>query len=293
MMGTFALLASLCVVIVLGILVPVFFRNPKTLQIKERDSEQSQAALEVLREQLADLKADFNAGKLTLEVYEQGQLELERRVLEEGQVAAHQQQENHKNAHFFGWALILLIPLSVGGLYSHWGNVDALNSANTLRSSEEHDAVSQEKLNEMVRQLEHRLEQEPQNIAGWQMLGRSYMVMGQFDKAVKVYTKLAQLMPKEADPLVDWAEALIMSAEGKIQEEPEKLAIQALSLNPDHPKALAIAGTGAYERKDYQAASNYWEKLLAQTPANSETAQTILNAIEDARTKGGLPEFKK
>ena len=293
MMGTFALLASLCVVIVLGILVPVFFRNSKTLQIKERDSEQSQAALEVLREQLADLKADFNAGKLTLEVYEQGQLELERRVLAEGQVAAHQQQENHKNAHFFGCALILLIPLSVGSLYSHWGNVDALNSANTLRSSEEHDAVSQEKLNEMVRQLEHRLEQEPQNIAGWQMLGRSYMVMGQFDKTVKVYTKLAQLMPKEADPLVDWAEALIMSAEGKIQEEPEKLAIQALSLNPDHPKALAIAGTGAYERKDYQAASNYWEKLLAQTPANSETAQTILNAIEDARTKGGLPEFKK
>jgi cytochrome c-type biogenesis protein CcmH len=69
---------------------------------------------------------------------------------------------------------------------------------------------------------------------------------------------------------------------------------KALSLDPNHAKSLALAGSAAMERRDFAAAINYWERLQTQLPADSEDAKMIVNGLAEARQmlahiKGGKP----
>jgi cytochrome c-type biogenesis protein CcmH len=50
-----------------------------------------------------------------------------------------------------------------------------------------------------------------------------------------------------------------------------------------------MAGTDAFDRKDYKAAVEYWERLRASQPADSPIAQTIVASINEARQLGGMP----
>ncbi|HXL80700.1 MAG TPA: hypothetical protein VN951_07495, partial [Pyrinomonadaceae bacterium] len=51
----------------------------------------------------------------------------------------------------------------------------------------------------------------------------------------------------------------------------------------DNAKGLELAGSAAFETKNYKQAIDYWQRLLAKTPPGSELAQTILQRIDQAR----------
>jgi cytochrome c-type biogenesis protein CcmH len=73
---------------------------------------------------------------------------------------------------------------------------------------------------------------------------------------------------------------------------PTKLIEKALALDPNLPKALALAGSAAMERGDYAAAVRHWEHLLKGLSADSEDAKMIMGGLEQARqflaqSKGG------
>jgi cytochrome c-type biogenesis protein CcmH len=63
---------------------------------------------------------------------------------------------------------------------------------------------------------------------------------------------------------------------------------KALAINPDHRKALALAGTAAYERGDFPGAVKRWERLLKTVPPESEGARSIQASIDEARARAGL-----
>ena len=64
---------------------------------------------------------------------------------------------------------------------------------------------------------------------------------------------------------------------------------QALKINPNQWKALAMAGTAAFDRKDYKGALVYWEQLLASLPPESQFRQTLTASIDEARQLGIRP----
>jgi cytochrome c-type biogenesis protein CcmH len=74
----------------------------------------------------------------------------------------------------------------------------------------------------------------------------------------------------------------------KISGRPLELVQEALRLEPNQPKALAMAGTEAFDRNDFRLAVEYWEKLRAVVPADSELGQNIESSIAEARARGGL-----
>jgi cytochrome c-type biogenesis protein CcmH len=49
----------------------------------------------------------------------------------------------------------------------------------------------------------------------------------------------------------------------------------ALALDPDHPKALALAGMAAYRQGDHALARRRWEHLHALLPPDSEAASRV------------------
>ena len=70
------------------------------------------------------------------------------------------------------------------------------------------------------------------------------------------------------------------SLEGK----PMELIDRALKVEPNNAKALQLAGSAAFQAKDYKQALEYWERVLKQVPPNSDLAKTITARINEAKT---------
>lgn len=50
-----------------------------------------------------------------------------------------------------------------------------------------------------IRGLEERLERTPDDLAGWKMLGRSYMTQGRYMEAVGAYSRAAQIDARDPE----------------------------------------------------------------------------------------------
>ncbi len=136
----------------------------------------------------------------------------------------------------------------------------------------------------MVERLAARLRENPEDVEGWKLLGRSNAVLGRYPEAADAYAKAAARAPRDAQLLADLADVLAMSRGQTLQGEPEKLVLRALELEPGNLKALALAGTAAFERKDFSAAAAYWERMLPHVAPDSEDARTIQQNIAEARS---------
>jgi len=84
--------------------------------------------------------------------------------------------------------------------------------------------------------------------------------------------------------LADLADVLAMTRGQRLQGEPEKLVLRALELDPQNLKALALAGTAAFERKDFAAAVRYWQRMLPLVAPGSEDARSVHASIEEAKS---------
>lgn len=141
----------------------------------------------------------------------------------------------------------------------------------------------------LVQQLAERMRNEPGNAEGWLMLGRSYAVLGQFPPAIEAYRHVLTLEPKNAQALADLADALAVTSNGRFEGEPAQLVQQALAAEPDNLKALMLAGTVAFENKDYAAAVRHWEKAVRVGPPGSDLVRQARDNVAEARQLAGLP----
>ncbi len=94
-------------------------------------------------------------------------------------------------------------------------------------------------------------------------------------------------MPNNADVLSDWAD-VVAAQTGKVGGDAEALVLRALEAEPKHPKALALAGTAAYQRDDFAAAAGYWERILALIPPGDDVARGVRASVNEARAKAGM-----
>jgi cytochrome c-type biogenesis protein CcmH len=119
------------------------------------------------------------------------------------------------------------------------------------------------------------------------MLGRSYAMMQRYAEASRAFARGLQLMPGDAQILVDQADVLAMQQGGNLQGEPMRLIEQALQTNPANLKGLALAGTAAFERKDYAAAIGYWTRARAAAPPDGEFTRSLDQSLAEARAAAG------
>jgi cytochrome c-type biogenesis protein CcmH len=80
---------------------------------------------------------------------------------------------------------------------------------------------------------------------------------------------------------------LAMAQGRKLAGEPARVIQRALDADPKHVKALALAGTVAFETQDYAAARGYWQRLLAEVPAESPLARSVGNSLAEAAALEG------
>lgn len=150
-------------------------------------------------------------------------------------------------------------------------------------------ATSQEQIADMAEKLAQRMQNTPDDAEGWAMLARSYSVLGRHPEALVAYEKAVKLRKDDPNLLADYADSLAVRNGRKLDGEPMKWVAAALKIDPKTPKALALAGTHAFDGKDYAGAVRYWELLMATAPSDSSFVSQIRAGLEEARQLGGLP----
>jgi cytochrome c-type biogenesis protein CcmH len=149
-------------------------------------------------------------------------------------------------------------------------------------------AERQEKIRGMVEGLAARLEQQPDDVEGWRMLGRSWAVLGEATKSAEAYRQVANRLPDDVTAQVDYAEALL--AQQSMDEPPSAQVVtqleQILRLDGDNPLALFHLGRAAAARGDTSAAARHWQHLLAQVPADAPVRDELERLLEKLQADG-------
>jgi len=141
----------------------------------------------------------------------------------------------------------------------------------------------------MVERLVADLKATPDDADKWQLLARTYATIGKQAPAIEAFKKAEQLRPTDPTLLADYAVALAIANNRNLDGEPTQLVERALKADPKNPKALALAGTAAFGRKDYKGAVKYWEDLAKIEPADTQFGEQIRASIAQAREMGGMP----
>lgn len=149
--------------------------------------------------------------------------------------------------------------------------------------------ITAEQIETMVANLAARLKEKPDDPDGWAMLGRSYAALGRPADAVAAYRKVVELRPKDAQALADLADGMAMANNRTLEGEPERLIAEAVKLDGRNVKALALAGTVAFNRSDYAGAVGYWQRAIDASEPGSEFAQQLQGALNEARNRAGQP----
>jgi len=128
-------------------------------------------------------------------------------------------------------------------------------------------AEEQHDMEAMVATLAERLQQNPNDLSGWKMLGRSYFNLRNFPGAIQAFEKAVELESgQDAQTLTDLGEAVLYSDGATIVGRAGELFENALALSPNNPKALFYAGMAAVQRGDKELGADRLEALLATSP---------------------------
>ena len=197
------------------------------------------------------------------------------------------------------WWLITLfaiaMPLGALVLYGTLGAPRAIELAGTappgtggpnvqtgLKPGEE-PPMSDKQILAMVDSLSQKMQQNPSDPQGWVLLARSQNALGRYVEATAAFERAASLMPNDAQLLADFADAAVMTQQGRFEGKPYALITQALKLEPSNMKALALAGTAELRMGNRAASLVHWEKLRTLVPKDSADYREVESIIAEVK----------
>lgn len=171
--------------------------------------------------------------------------------------------------------------------YALTGEPRAIDPAARAAAPAEGGPVTREQIVAMVERLAERMKTQPDDVEGWTMLGRSHLVLEQPREAQAAFERARALRPQDPTVLADLADATALNQGRALAGEPARLVAAALAQDPDHRKALALAGSAAFEARDYATAERHWSRIVALEPADSPLAAQARSGVEEARKLAG------
>ena len=132
----------------------------------------------------------------------------------------------------------------------------------------------------MVEQLSQRLQENPQDVPGWQRLARAYEVLEQPEQALEAWLRASEAGANDLRLQIGVLERLMAAGQDKtraeqIAEQAQAALARARAIQKDNPEILFFAGHFARLAGDIQTARQSWQSLLDRLPPTSETARLL------------------
>lgn len=283
-MLTFWIIAALLILLAFWFVLPALFSKPGS----EEEVERREANILVYKDQQRELDADRANGLIAQDQYDQEKAELDRRLLEDVSANQPDTSADRKRTNAFAYSIAISFPIIATALYLIIGNAKSVTmSANPqmapAMAANQPGAMSDQQIAANTEKLAERLKQNPNDVQGWTMLARSYMMQQRFSDAAAAYEKLTALSADNADTWADYAEALALANGQNLAGKPTEAIDRALKIDPKNQQALAMAGSAAFQAKDYRKAMDYWQQLLKLLPPGSQELQIITEQISKAK----------
>ena len=285
----FALAAALLTALaVAAVLIPLLRRHRRAPARADFD-------LAVYRDQLRELESDRSRGLVSEEQVDAARTEIERRMLR----AARTQESADADKAEEGagvsprwpsaWrrratalALGLCVPALAVGLYASYGTPGLPGSPFAERPQPAGDTAATAALSEPVERLAARLASEPDNLEGWLLLGRSYLVLQRFSEAADAFRQAAALSGDDPEVLAMLGETIVWASEGTVVPEAVLTFERVLTLRPGDPAARFHLALGRAQAGAVREAYEMWLALAADTPADAPWSGDLEGLIRQA-----------
>jgi len=292
-MTVFLVVAVVLIAVGVGSLVWPLLRGGAAPEVK-----QATAVVALFRDKLRELEAERGSGAIDDNQYQQSRRDIERNLLEAvaGAEPAPAGPRRARWSAVLVGLFVMIVPLI---LYVVLGTPDALipgaenGGGDAAAAADGGDAkaggkvaakpLTTAQVQKMIDAMVEALKKQPNDPQGWAMLGRAYSYQRQYPEAVRSFTKALELTPKDARLMADLADAMAMNNGRRLDGEPLKLIERALQIDPKDIKALALAGTAAYDHQEYAKAVGYWERAIKAAPNDPEFASSLKASLEEAR----------
>lgn len=289
-MTEFWILAALVVLPGLLILVPPLLW-PRVRVGEDLDERN----LRIARERLAELEGIHRAGGLSDGEFEQAKAELEGNLLDDLRDGDGPPVNNAPDRITLA-AVWLLAPIAVVALYLNLGApqiIELQASGPPVGAGSGHGGGAPASMDEMIKRLEAKLKQNPDNLEGWFILGRSYMSERRYPEATRALEEAYKRAPNNANVLVSLADALAMGADGVIGPRAEELLLKAVELDPESASAYWLLGMARLEQGRPQEAIQFWQRAIPLLQGDANAQAELGRLIEQAKLQGGVAEVDK
>ena len=274
-MIVFWLIAGAMVAIALAFVIPALSGHTRGSGVIRK-----QLNIRIHKERLQELETDLQNGVLSQDQFEQARAELQRDLLRDTEGDDDAPAATHSPRLLGAIVAAVAIPALAIALYLTLGDPQSMHrSPQTLAQQQ---MAGMHSIEQMVQQLRDKLQREPDNIEGWLLLARSYMTQKHYSEAVAAYARAYELKPNDAQLMADYAEAMALANDSRLEGQPTDLAARALKLEPDNPKALWLSGMAAMQRGEREVAVAHLQRLQKLLPPGSEGAQLVRSFLEQA-----------
>ena len=243
------------------------------------------------KERLQELEEQLHDANISATDYEALKLEIETTLAQDIDLAEQAKKTPDVEQKRSNLALIALLsvslPLVAIFFYFQTGMPESFALAEQQISATEQPS-SADNIENMVRSLEARLADNPNDAQGWLVLANSHLALGRPAQAQKGFSKVLELQGETPQILTSLADASGVLANGIMQGEPLSYVERALAIDPQFPQALWLAGLGAAQSQHYQKALNYWNTLFPLLADNPQQQAELKDVIEQLTTQQNL-----
>ena len=273
----------LCAVMVIAALLYILWPLIKPSRVD--DADELHAKITAYKANLYELEQDVVNGNMAAEDVATAREEIELAILQTAEQLEEKQSIDHQ-ANLLPVLLIgALLPIAAIVTYLQLGQHQLVNGGTPATPPSAQAPASVE---EMVAGLAEKMKHQPNDVTGWTMLARSYMVMGRYDDALGAYEHLYSIASDNPSVLVGYADAISMSNQGNLLGKPEELLEKALQLEPLNTAGLWLSGMAAQQLGNDEAAINFWQKLIPQIQDDEKALQQIETLIAQSQARLGV-----
>ena len=291
----FSIVASLMLIIALAfVLVPLVRRGASAEPVSDAGSN-----VAIYRSQRREIDEELARGAISETEHAAALGELSARVVEdvpEQPILSIAPSAATRRPWWLVVIVAIVIPVGATVLYGLLGAPRAIEMTGAVpgeagvaathsatRAGDE-PPMSDKQILAMVDSLSQKMQQNPNDPRGWILLARSQNALGRFAEATAAFERAVALMPKDAQLLADFADAAVMTQQGRFDGKPMALIKQALTLDPNNMKALALAGTAELRMGNRTASLAHWEKLRTLVPKDSADYREVESIIAEVKT---------
>lgn len=231
----------------------------------ERDRVGETNDAEVYRDQLTEIDRDERSGLIDAEGAAQARAEIARRLIAATRAGPDAGTSSAARPAVFV-ALFLCLVLPAGGLalYARTGVPDAPDFP--LRARFE---SSNPDSNILIRRVELRVEEHPEDGRGWEVLAPVYLAQGRVADAVNAWRNAIKMLGADARRYGGLAEALVVLNQGRVSAETREAFAKVLELAPGDPRARFYLALADAQEGKHDEAVGQLEALKKDSPADA------------------------